>query len=135
VDRLVGDEVVALYIPGFAGQRHAQRAFEAARLLLRATGHADEDGPWMPIGVGVHTGLAYVGMVGSEGGVSDLTAMGDSMNVAARITELASTGEALVSQPAFAAAGLNGGDYEQRRLALKGRKGSIDVLVLKVGPF
>lgn len=134
VDRLVGDEVVALYIPGFAGSEHAQRALEAARLLLHATGHADEGGPWMPIGVGVHTGVAYVGMVGSEGGVSDLTAMGDSMNIAARLTELASTGEALVSKSAYTAAGVHGGNEEQRRLTLKGRKESIDVCVLRVAP-
>ncbi len=134
VDRLVGDEVVALYIPGFAGEDHARRAVEAARQLLVATGHADRDGPWMPIGVGVHTGVAYVGLVGSDGGVSDLTAMGDAMNVTARLTSLASSGEAVISQAAFDAAQLPEGGYERRRLELKGRTEPVDVQVLHVRP-
>lgn len=133
VDRLVGDEVVALYIPGFAGQEHARRAVQAARRLLRVTGHDDPDGPWMPIGVGVHTGKAYVGLVGSEGGVSDLTAMGDAMNIAARLTSLAGPGEAFVSEAAFSAAAVEDGGDEQRRLELKGRSEPIDVRVLRVG--
>jgi adenylate cyclase len=134
VDRLVGDEVVALYIPGFAGEDHAHHAVEAARQLLVTTGHANKDGPWMPIGVGVHTGVAYVGLVGSDGGVSDLTAMGDAMNVTARLTSLASSGEAIISQAAFDAARLQEGGYERRRLALKGRTEPVDVRVLCVSP-
>lgn len=134
VDRLVGDEVVALYIPGFAGEDHARRAVDAARQLLVTTGHADKEGPWMPIGVGVHTGVAYVGLVGSDGGVSDLTAMGDPMNVTARLTSLASTGEAIISQATFEAAQLPDGEYERRRLELKGRSEPVDVRVLRVRP-
>jgi adenylate cyclase len=135
VDRLIGDEVVALYIPGFAGPGHAGKAVEAAKALLHATGQTDGNGPWMPIGVGVHTGLAYVGMVGSEGGISDVTAMGDAMNITARLTELAAPGEALISQAAFDAAKIENGSYERRRLELKGRSEPIDVRVLRVEPF
>lgn len=132
VDRLVGDEVVALFIPGFAGPEHAKQAFRAAIGLLRATGHGDPNGPWMPIGVGVHTGLAYVGLVGSEGGVSDMTAMGDSMNVAARLTELAGSGEAMVSQAALKASGLDAECDVQRHLELKGREEAIDACMFGV---
>jgi adenylate cyclase len=129
VDRLVGDEVVALFIPGFAGPEHAHQAVKAAMRMLRATGHGDRGAPWMPIGVGVHTGLAYVGLVGSEGGVSDLTAMGDSMNVAARLTELAGIGEVMVSQSAFQAAKLDSDCHDRRHLDLKGRSEPIDACV------
>lgn len=132
VDRLLGDEVVGLYIPGFAGKEHPRQALRAARGLLRATGHTDPDGPWMPIGVGVHTGPAYVGLVGSKGGVSDLTAMGDSMNVAARLTSLAGPGEILASEAAFTAAGLEASGAERRSLDLKGRSEPIDARVLRV---
>jgi adenylate cyclase len=125
---------VALYIPGFAGREHARQAVTAAKQLLRATGHDQPEGPWMPVGVGVHTGLAYVGMVGSEGGVSDVTAMGDSMNITARLTALAAPGEALVSKAAAIAADLILDRYEQRRLELKGRKEPIEVCVLDVKP-
>ena len=46
VDKFVGDEVVALFIPGFAGEDHAARAVNAARDLMRATGN-DGDDPWV----------------------------------------------------------------------------------------
>lgn len=132
VDRLIGDEVVALYIPGFAGQVNPQQAVTAARQLLRVTGRGKADGPWMLIGVGVYTDNAYVELVGSTGGVSDLTAMRDAMSVTARLTSLAKPGEVLISQSAFAAAGLSDGQYERRSPHLKGRTEPIEARVLRV---
>jgi adenylate cyclase len=61
VDRLLGDEAIGLYIPGFAGSEHPRKAIEAARELLKLTGHNDSKGPWLPVGIGIHTGPAYVG--------------------------------------------------------------------------
>ena len=68
IDRLIGDEVVGIYFPGFAGPQHAARAIDAALEILRVTGHGDKEGPWIPVGAGVHTGLSYVGTVGSKSG-------------------------------------------------------------------
>ena len=51
VDKFVGDEVVALFVPGFAGEEYASRAVEAARQLMRETGN-DGAEPWIPIGAG-----------------------------------------------------------------------------------
>ena len=83
VDKFVGDEVVALFIPGFAGEDHAARAVNAARDLMRATGN-DGDDPWVAVGAGVHTGIPYVGRVG-EGDACDFTAVGDAVNTTARL--------------------------------------------------
>ncbi|TGV15595.1 hypothetical protein EN786_36875, partial [Mesorhizobium sp. M4B.F.Ca.ET.143.01.1.1] len=61
--------------------------------LLSATGHGEPGepgGPWLPIGIGVHSGTAYVGSVG-DGLVADFTAMGDAVNVAARLRRKASS--------------------------------------------
>jgi adenylate cyclase len=77
LDRLVGDQVIGLYIPGFAGDRHRDLAIGAAQELLRATGHGLEKEPWIPIGVGIHTGVAFVGSVGDAGGATDITVLGD----------------------------------------------------------
>src|ERR671919_444066 len=44
VDKFVGDEVVALFLPVLAGQGHAAHAIDAARDLLRATGHGSQAG-------------------------------------------------------------------------------------------
>jgi len=130
VDKFVGDEAIGLYIPGFAGSDHARQAVYAAQELLRVTGHNKGGNPWLPVGAGVHTGTAYVGLVGSEGGIGDLTALGDAMNITARLASLASSGEVLVSESAYHAAALDT-NAEMRRLELKGRSEPVNVYVLK----
>jgi len=134
VDRLVGDEAIGLFIPGFAGPEHPVRAIEAAQELLKQTGHHDAKGPWLPVGVGVHTGPAFVGVVGDEESTADFTALGDNVNIAARLASQAGPGEILISEASYAAAHLNNEDLERRDLELKGKSEPIGVRILRVGP-
>jgi adenylate cyclase len=129
VDKFVGDEVVALFIPVLAGTDHVGRAVEAAREMLSATGHGEPAGPWAPLGIGIHTGPAYVGTVGDT--VTDFTALGDTVNVTARLASAAAGGEILVSADASALTGLPT-DLETRHLTLRGRQQPLDVRVLHV---
>jgi adenylate cyclase len=130
VDKFVGDELVALFFPLMTGERHTARAVEAARALLRATGHADPDGPWVPVGAGVHTGRAWFGALG-EGDHVELTAVGDNVNVAARLASHAAAGEVLVTAEAAAAAGLDP-KLERLPLELKGKSTPTEVVRLGV---
>jgi len=133
VDRLIGDEVIGLYIPGFAGPEHPRRAIEAAKTLLSATGHRHPDGPWLPVGVGIHTGTAFVGIVGGEEGTpQDFTALGDNVNITARLASNANPGEVLISDAAYTASGLDLGDLEYRVLELRGKETTTHVRVLRV---
>jgi adenylate cyclase len=132
IDKLIGDEVTGLYVPGYAGTDHARKAIEAAKDILRATGYGSPDGPWIPVGAGVHTGVAYVGAVGSRDGVVDITTLGDAPNTAARLASQAAAGEVLASEAVIAAAGLEAESYEKRTLALKGRSGEFRVSVIRV---
>ena len=125
VDKFVGDEVVALFIPGFAGPDHAEDAIAAAEELLRETTTMDAA---ITIGAGVHTGIAYVGNVG-EGDAVDFTAIGDPVNTAARLASAAGPGEILVSSAAATSARLDTGALEARTLALRGRKESVEAWV------
>lgn len=134
IDRFVGDEVIALFVAGYAGEEHAAQAVSAAKELLEATGHAREEGPWVPVGAGVHVGTVFVGVVGSDQGVTDITALGDPMNATARLASLAGAGEVLVSDPASSAAGIDISTLETRELQLKGRREPMTVRVLTVGP-
>jgi adenylate cyclase len=131
VDKFVGDEVVGLFVPGMAGLDHAAMAIDAALSLLTATGHGTPDGPWIPVGAGVHTGVAFVGSVGDRG-VSDFTALGDAVNTAARVASMAGPGETLVTRAAAESAKMAGGG-EWRHLELRGRAEPVDVLVLRPG--
>jgi adenylate cyclase len=132
IDKFVGDEVVAMFFPLLTGERHAARAIEAARELLLATGHASLDGPWARLGAGVHTGAAWVGAVG-EGARTEITAVGDAVNITARLASAALAGEILISVAAASAAGLDR-SLERRSLELKGKEGVTEVVSLKVGP-
>ena len=114
-------------MPLLAGPNHAAAAVRAAQDLLRETGHRDEGGPWLPLGAGVHTGVAFVGMV-SRGTSSDFTAFGDPINVAAHVAAQAAPGEILITDTAAAAAGLATVGLERRRLSLKGHEENTVVL-------
>jgi len=136
IDKLVGDEVIGLYVPGYAGPDHPQKAIKAAQQLLLATGHGGSSEPWLPVGVGVHTGVAYVGAVGGKDGlVADITALGDNVNITARLASKAGQGEILISEAASAAVGLNQMNLEQRQLELKGKKERVGVRVMRAGNF
>jgi adenylate cyclase len=127
IEKFVGDEVVGLFIPFMTGQEHAKRAVEAAEELLRVTGHGSTEGPWVPLGAGVHTGPAFVGIVGSNES-SDFTALGDPVNIAAHLASQAAIGEILLSEQVAAGAGLLDATVEHRSVSLKGHP--IDAFVL-----
>lgn len=134
IDKLVGDEVIGFYIPGFSGGDHARKAVLAARNLLHATGHDRKSGPWVPVGVGVHTGTAFFGNVGSHDKFADVTALGDAVNTAARLASRAGTGEVLVSEHAYLQSGLSIGGPDKRALELKGRSEAVSVYTITVKP-
>lgn len=132
VERFMGDQVIGHFIPLFAGPRHAAKAIEAARALLVATGHGGEDEPWIPVGAGVHTGIAWVGAIGNPGQMTEFTALGDAVNVAARLAASAAAGEILVSEASAAAAGLPADEGEARVIEVKGKAARLDVRALRV---
>ena len=132
VDKFVGDELVAIFFPLLTGERYVARAVDAAQELLRATGHADPGGPWAPVGAGVHAGRAWFGVVG-EGSHIELTAVGDNVNIAARLASAAEAGEVLVSADAAAASDL-GPTLERRTLDLKGKELQTEVVSVRVAP-
>jgi adenylate cyclase len=129
VDKFVGDEIIGIFVPAMAGDGHARRAIDAAQALLRRTGHGDAGGPWVPVGVGVNTGNAYVGSVGL-GSDTELTAMGDAVNITARLSSAAGAGEVLVTVAAAASAELAPEGLERRSLHLKGKSEATEVVVL-----
>lgn len=127
VEKLVGDEVTAFFVPAFADDHnYARAAVEAGQAILTATGHHSPDGPWVPVGVGIHTGEAYVGAVGEPGKNIDIAVLGDNVNIAARLASQAKTGEIVLSEETLQAAGLDQTNYEYRKLMLKGKEAPVD---------
>ncbi len=132
VDKAVDGTVVAAFIPGFAGPDHAPLAAAASHQMLHETGHAATSGPWLPVGIGIHTGVAFVGSAPVIHGTTkgnDVTVSGDAIAVAQALAAAARPGEALVSETTVAA-GI--GTPERRTLDLK--TGTALVGVLRVVP-
>ncbi len=123
IDKYLGDGLFAVFIPGFAGPDHAARAIDAARQVLRDTsqGLGVSDGTaQMPVGIGVHTGTAYVGVVGRSGDLTDFTALGDAVNVTERLSSVAAARELVVSEDALTASGCSREGLTRREFELKG---------------
>ena len=123
IDKYLGDGVFALFIPGFAGVDHAGQAIDAARQILRVTEQPRQavgGAIPLPVGIGVHTGTAYVGVVGNSGELTDFTALGDAVNVTERLSSAAAARELLISDAALAASGYSTDGLTRRDLNLKG---------------
>ena len=126
VDKFLGDGVMALFIPVIAGEKHALRAILAGRAILSAV---EQDGlarKGLMVGVGVHSGEAFVGVIGS-GEKLDFSALGDTVNIAARLGGVAGPGELLVSRAAWDQAGL-GSPVAEREIEIAGRVGNLMVV-------
>ena len=128
IDKLVGDQVMALYLPQLLGDGAVEHMVGDARELLSTAP------PELEIGIGLDYGRAFVGNVGS-GDVKDFTAIGDVVNTAARLQSAAGGAEILVSLRVrdIAPAGLTAA--EERVLQLKGKSEHEHALALKTpGP-
>ncbi len=130
IDKLVGDQVMALYLPRvFPGEPTHHMAADA-EALLAAAGYLDGQ-PWVEIGVGLDFGAAYVGNVGS-GEVKDFTAIGDVVNTAARLQAAAASGEIVMSKRVHDRAGEHAAGAQPRDLALKGKEQSEIAMVRRL---
>jgi adenylate cyclase len=101
IDRFAGDAVIAVFNALGDQPDHALRAARAALGMRAAVAEVAAGHPaWPRFRIGLHTGVAVVGNVGTAEQRS-FTAIGDTVNTAARIQGLAGTGEILVSGPAW----------------------------------
>lgn len=132
IDKFLGDGVMALFIPVIAGDDHPGRAIEAGRAILTSVERDGLARKGLMVGAGVHTGAAFVGVVGSDEKI-DFTALGDTVNIAARLGGLAGPGELLVSRTAWDKADL-GPPSAIREVEIAGRMGNLPIVVTGGSP-
>jgi adenylate cyclase len=72
----------------------------------------------IPVGTAIHTGEAFVGATGLGTTVDDFTALGDAVNITARLVSAAAAGEVIVSVVTAEAAGMH--DDRSTRAAHRG---------------
>jgi adenylate cyclase len=127
VEKLAGDSVAAFWGSGIAGPEYVARTIHVAQNILKIINQEK-----IPVGIGVHAGVAFFGAMGSAGGLVNISAIGDEVNLAARLASKAAAGEIIVSEKALKQAGMDGSGLESRRLELKGISESVDVKVIKI---
>jgi adenylate cyclase len=130
VDKYLGDGIMALFVPIFTGESHAERAVSAALDLVTAIEGSSLRASGIRVGAGVHRGPAFVGVLGT-GDKLDFSALGDPVNVAARLGGLADGGEVLASLEAWSAAGRPASQGVARRVDIVGRLEPLDVVAVR----
>ena len=126
VDKFLGDGVMALFVPVITGENHAGRAIAAGRAVLDAVHRSGLDRKGLMVGAGIHSGEAFVGVVGADEKL-DFTALGDTVNIAARLGSVAGPGELLISRTAWERSGM-GDAATTRTVAIAGRVEALDVV-------
>lgn len=140
VDKFIGDSLMALFGAAETEQEHAVRALACAEDMHRFV--ESMQGTWnekygfaVHLGIGVSTGPAVVGNLGSERRM-EYTAIGDTVNVASRLESLARPGQTLVTSKVVASANEAGDDtYTYRSLGLqriRGKSEEIEVLEVEM---
>jgi adenylate cyclase len=122
IDKLIGDEVMAIYLPVLKPRMSEADVpalmLEHARSLLQAVGYGSGAEPFAELGIGLDIGEAFVGNIGQRA-LFDFTAVGDVVNTASRLQHEAAAGEIVLSERL--ARGLPAPPGVRVELALKGK--------------
>jgi adenylate cyclase len=99
IDKFSGDQVMAIFISAIPslGVKTCDQMLVAAEEMMVAAKKSFRE---LPIGVGLHCGTAWVGNVGTDG-MKDFTALGDVVNVAARLQGCAGPGQIVMSEEVY----------------------------------
>lgn len=104
VTAFMGDALMAIFNAPLAQKAHALKAVRAAwnmrSAVLEYQGAHPQETP-MSFGFGINTGLAVIGNIGSEERIQNYTAIGDTVNVAARLQTKAAKNEILLNDSTF----------------------------------
>ncbi|MEQ8766043.1 MAG: adenylate/guanylate cyclase domain-containing protein [Planctomycetota bacterium] len=137
LDKFLGDGMMAIFGAPEVNPNDPLRAVRAAIGMQQRMEHLREDleelaEAQVEIGIGINTGIATVGFLGTERR-TDYTAIGDTVNIAARLESVAKPGQILISE---ATARAVSGTIELDSLGkthLKGRTGEVEIYSVRWG--
>src|ERR1700749_2776285 len=113
---------MGLFLAGLAGPDYRRKTASAAIDLAAAASE-------LPVGVAANAGVAFVGNVGS-GTVLDFTALGDAVNVGARLQSHAAPGQVVLAAPLYPLIEEHHPDGRTECVGVRGREQPVDVVVL-----
>jgi len=133
VNKFIGDAVLAIFNFPIMRDDHVRQAVDAALEIRRKCSQEKKllvgtDGAAVGVGIGIHTGMASIGEVGTA--YKDFTIIGPVVNTASRIQGAAGSGEILVSNEAYQSVAADFPDSQSRNCQLKGVEQPLTVQVL-----
>ncbi len=122
LDKFFGDGLMAIFNAPKKQADHVHRAAEAALAIIKAAEEINEVyGYDLSYSVGVHTGEAVVGYIGTDYAVN-YTAIGDTVNLAKRLQEYAAPGQILIEEAVVNSLGARVNARPLGNIQVKGRK-------------
>jgi adenylate cyclase len=122
VDKFVGDAVMALFNAPTHVKDHELKAFEAALEIQKAF----KEWGKIEAGIGIHTGSAVIGNIGSKHKM-DYTAIGDTVNTAARLEGQTDAGDIVISKEMYDAVKHKYPNKNHETVMLKGKAKPIEI--------
>jgi adenylate cyclase len=106
LDKFMGDGVMAMFGAPIAFDNHPEMAIKSALEMKRQGDELEKKliekyGIGVRFGLGINSGPAVVGNIGSEGLRLDYTAIGDTVNLSARLESNAKPGQILISENTY----------------------------------
>ena len=129
IERFAGDAIMVVFNAAADQPDHALRAARAGLGLQEAAGRISRNGDWPRFRVGINTGPAIVGNVGTEEQRS-FTAIGDTTNLAARLQTVAEPGQVVLGQATYEEVGESAEAKPIDDLDLKGKAAPVTAYVL-----
>ena len=135
LDKYIGDGLMALFGAPTATPEDATNALKTAvtmqKRLVTLNNELEAEGlSRIQIGIGLHTGIATIGYIGSEQR-SEYTAIGDTVNLAARLESNALGGQILISEATAKAAGESFSLVSHKPLTVKNRLQPVSLFEVK----
>ena len=131
LDKYIGDGVLALFGAPYATERDAVKAVRAAIDMQRAVQQFNRElaaagQPDIGVGIGINTGSAIVGFIGSDTRL-DYTAIGDTVNTAARLEQRAKAGQIIISEHTMQAVDASVDYIMLEAVQVKGRTAKLQI--------
>jgi class 3 adenylate cyclase len=130
IDKFMGDAMMALFNAPASQADHALRACRAALAMQRAIAPiAAEAGDMPRFGIGINTGEALVGNIGSEA-IRNFTAIGDTVNLSSRLQSRAEGGQVLINASTYALVRDHVDVQPLGEITVKGKAAPVEVFLL-----
>jgi len=105
LDKFIGDGIMAVFNAPLSIENHALKAVQAAWAIKQGAKDLEERiinkfGKLIAFGIGINTGSAIIGNIGAKFRM-DYTAIGDTVNTAARLENTAKPGQILLGESTY----------------------------------